>query len=309
MSENDTSIDTFKRWTVPVLQQYLRIRGLRTSGKKEELVALVYSADLMKIKPVLTPAEERKLKADQNFGKGVKNATKRKEDYIECSDVDSQDEGFGSATNLEPSIPPTSISTSTTSRHCFKSSRNQCFISSKVIYNRDAFFFYKSWYITVNIESLQEKINLLKNVSDENFSSLFGGTQTYSETVKTMAIMVDRIKNANNEIDDISMSVGSIKMDVKFHQHIKKELEILDTNISTVNGDLSTEKNKLDNFNLLLKTVQEKQGEIKTMDAKLDEAQQSVSHLEEDLIKHDKEIKKYQKNFLPSQKYPTEYKP
>ncbi|VDI71107.1 Hypothetical predicted protein [Mytilus galloprovincialis] len=65
MSENDTTIDTFKRWTVPVLQQYLRIRGLRTSGKKEELVALVYSADLMKIKPVLTPAEERKLKADQ----------------------------------------------------------------------------------------------------------------------------------------------------------------------------------------------------------------------------------------------------
>ncbi|CAG2240291.1 unnamed protein product [Mytilus edulis] len=65
MSENDTSIDTFKRWTVPVLQKYLRIRGLRTSWKKEELVALVYSADLMKIKPVLTPAEERKLKADQ----------------------------------------------------------------------------------------------------------------------------------------------------------------------------------------------------------------------------------------------------
>ncbi|CAC5363191.1 unnamed protein product [Mytilus coruscus] len=65
MSENDTSIDTFKRWTVPVLQQYLRIRGLRTSGKKEELVALVYSANLMKIKQVLTPAEERKLKADQ----------------------------------------------------------------------------------------------------------------------------------------------------------------------------------------------------------------------------------------------------
>ncbi|CAC5399902.1 unnamed protein product [Mytilus coruscus] len=28
MSENDTSIDTFKRWTVPVLQQYLRIRGI-----------------------------------------------------------------------------------------------------------------------------------------------------------------------------------------------------------------------------------------------------------------------------------------
>ncbi|CAC5402625.1 unnamed protein product [Mytilus coruscus] len=65
MSENDTSIDTFKRWTVPVLQQYLRIRGLRTSGKKEELVALVYSINLMKIKQVLTPAEERKLKADQ----------------------------------------------------------------------------------------------------------------------------------------------------------------------------------------------------------------------------------------------------
>ncbi|CAC5423746.1 unnamed protein product [Mytilus coruscus] len=65
MSENDTSIDTFKRWTVPVLQQYLRIRGLRTSGKKRELVALVYSANLMQIKQVLTPAEERKLKADQ----------------------------------------------------------------------------------------------------------------------------------------------------------------------------------------------------------------------------------------------------
>lgn len=31
---------------------------------------------------------------------------KRKEDYIECSDVDSQDEGFGSAKNLESPIPP-----------------------------------------------------------------------------------------------------------------------------------------------------------------------------------------------------------
>ncbi|VDI78340.1 Hypothetical predicted protein [Mytilus galloprovincialis] len=58
MSENDTSIDTFKRWTEPVLQQCLRIRSLRTSGKKEELVALVYSADLLKIKPV--PANTRR---------------------------------------------------------------------------------------------------------------------------------------------------------------------------------------------------------------------------------------------------------
>lgn len=50
--ENSVDIDTFKRWSVPVLQKFLRLRNLSASGKKEELVALAFSASCMNIKPV-----------------------------------------------------------------------------------------------------------------------------------------------------------------------------------------------------------------------------------------------------------------
>lgn len=69
MASNDESIDTFKRWTVPILQQYLRVHNLKTTGRKEELVALVYSAHLMNVQPVLTVDEEKKMKADQYIDK------------------------------------------------------------------------------------------------------------------------------------------------------------------------------------------------------------------------------------------------
>ncbi|CAG2201689.1 unnamed protein product [Mytilus edulis] len=60
---------------------------------------------------------------------------------------------------------------------------------------------------------------------------------------------------------------------------LEKEVEILNTNISIINGDLSTESKRFNNLKLLLDSLQEKEGEINTMGAKLDEAHESVSHL------------------------------
>ena len=57
-------IETFKRWSVPVLQNCLRVRNLSSTGKKKsELVALAYSASIMKIPPVKTSEEEQKERA------------------------------------------------------------------------------------------------------------------------------------------------------------------------------------------------------------------------------------------------------
>ena len=41
------SIDDIKLWTVPALKDYLRKRNLKVSGRKEELVALVFAAKMM----------------------------------------------------------------------------------------------------------------------------------------------------------------------------------------------------------------------------------------------------------------------
>ena len=57
-------IETFKRWSIPVLQNFLRVRNLSSTGKKKsELVALAYSASIMNIPPVKTTEEEQKERA------------------------------------------------------------------------------------------------------------------------------------------------------------------------------------------------------------------------------------------------------
>ncbi|XP_052060387.1 kinesin-like protein KIF15 isoform X2 [Mytilus californianus] len=406
------------------------------------------------------------------------------------SDVESQDEDLGSSITTTsqylPQRPPrrSQLHVNPASKSAnipdlkrlIKDSLLLVLLLGLLVFN--VFLYIKVDTLQSNTQSLLEKINQLENVSDEKFSFLFGDTQTYSESIKTMAKIEDRIKNANNEKDDILMSVGSIRNDVevlgknltkmnetlnkeksdlnilveeietvkseqenvraiqgdieivrksaencltlkddltlkadkiskmntqmeklskdssflqqehnRFSQKLQefgtklteesnlldtnteevaqlkevtqqlnvnsrklndsfvvlgtviancseqmdkcketaermkviirnetflnssfkileKEMEILITNISTVNGDLSTESKRLGNLKLLLKTVQEKQGEIKMMDAKLDEAQQSVSHLEKDLIKHAEETEKYQKEFPSISKIP-----
>ena len=44
MDSEPLSIDEIKLWNVKVLQDFLRKRGLKISGRKEELVALVFAA-------------------------------------------------------------------------------------------------------------------------------------------------------------------------------------------------------------------------------------------------------------------------
>ena len=54
------TLDDIKRWKVPALKDYLRKRGLKTSGRKEELCALVYAAHIEN-KPILLSASEATL--------------------------------------------------------------------------------------------------------------------------------------------------------------------------------------------------------------------------------------------------------
>ena len=43
----DLSYDDFSRWKIPEVKEYLRDRGLKTTGRKVELVALAYGANQM----------------------------------------------------------------------------------------------------------------------------------------------------------------------------------------------------------------------------------------------------------------------
>lgn len=59
MEFDPPSIDEIRLWNVKTLQEFLRKRGLRVSGRKEELVALVFAAKRMPdyVKPITTEAE------------------------------------------------------------------------------------------------------------------------------------------------------------------------------------------------------------------------------------------------------------
>lgn len=81
-------------------------------------------------------------------------------------------------------------------------------------------------------QSLLEKISQLETLSDEKFFVPFGERDTYSHSVKIMEKLEDRINNANNEIEDILMSIELIRTDVK---GIVK-------NITTINGTLKKGK-------------------------------------------------------------------
>lgn len=59
-------IDEFKRWKVDVLKSFLRNRGLKTTARKDELVALAYAANYMAI-PVKVDKEEEKLQKAQDY--------------------------------------------------------------------------------------------------------------------------------------------------------------------------------------------------------------------------------------------------
>ena len=65
MSENKLSLDDFKRWKVPELKKYLRDRGLKTTGTKEELTALAYGAEQCSAPLKATAKQEELDKAEQ----------------------------------------------------------------------------------------------------------------------------------------------------------------------------------------------------------------------------------------------------
>ena len=53
------SYDDFSRWKVPELQEYLRDRGLKTTGRKVKLVTLAYSANQMVVDTKRSSIEEK----------------------------------------------------------------------------------------------------------------------------------------------------------------------------------------------------------------------------------------------------------
>ena len=63
--ENTTrTLQDFKHWRVPELKGFLRDRGLKVSGTKEELTALAYGAHQMNIPVKLAADEDRKRKSE-----------------------------------------------------------------------------------------------------------------------------------------------------------------------------------------------------------------------------------------------------
>ena len=62
----DLSYDDFYRWKVPELKEYLRDRGLKTTGRKVELVALEYGANQMGVDTKRSSIEE-KVKHKQEY--------------------------------------------------------------------------------------------------------------------------------------------------------------------------------------------------------------------------------------------------
>ena len=67
MSENKESacMQTYNRWTVPVLQKYLRARDLSLPTIKSEMVAMAFAATVLKLPEVKTAEEKLKERAIQ----------------------------------------------------------------------------------------------------------------------------------------------------------------------------------------------------------------------------------------------------
>lgn len=64
-SAGKMSLDDFKRWKVPELKSFLRNRGLKTTGTKEELTALAFGAEQFSVPLKLTAKQEGMAKAKQ----------------------------------------------------------------------------------------------------------------------------------------------------------------------------------------------------------------------------------------------------
>ena len=58
LSREKKTLDNFRRWKVPELKEFLRNRGLKTTGSKDELTALAFGAEQLSVPLKLTAEEE-----------------------------------------------------------------------------------------------------------------------------------------------------------------------------------------------------------------------------------------------------------
>ena len=65
IGDNRLHLEDFKRWKVPYLQDFLRKRGIKTSGTKDKLVARAFAANEFSVPVKLGRDEEAALKAKQ----------------------------------------------------------------------------------------------------------------------------------------------------------------------------------------------------------------------------------------------------
>ena len=58
LSREKRTLDDFRRWKVPQLKEFLRNRGLNTTGTKNELAALAFGGEQLSAPVKLTAEEE-----------------------------------------------------------------------------------------------------------------------------------------------------------------------------------------------------------------------------------------------------------
>ncbi|KAJ8034047.1 hypothetical protein HOLleu_24465 [Holothuria leucospilota] len=65
MEESELSFEEISTWTVASLKDYLRIRGLKQTGNKTKLIALVYGASQLGVQPKPNEVEEDRKRSEQ----------------------------------------------------------------------------------------------------------------------------------------------------------------------------------------------------------------------------------------------------
>lgn len=61
----ELTLDEIKHWTVTALKDFLRVRGIKTTGRKEALVALVYSCTQLRVDVKPDEIEEDRQRSEQ----------------------------------------------------------------------------------------------------------------------------------------------------------------------------------------------------------------------------------------------------
>lgn len=95
LSDEKRSLDDFKRWKVPELREFLRKRGLKTTGTKEELTALSFGAEQCSVPLKLTGKEEMIAKADQYKSLLNVNGEQLPDPFVDIKESEWLDEQTG----------------------------------------------------------------------------------------------------------------------------------------------------------------------------------------------------------------------